>query len=292
MTFPQTRWAEGVGEFAECYDAFVVDQFGVLHDGVTPYPGAAQALRELRRRGQRVIVLSNSGKRAAVNAQRLARHDVTPDCYDLLLTSGELTWQLLDKRDRAPFDSFGSRVLLVHPDDDRSMIAGLPLQPAKGPADADFILLASLADDQTPERLRPLLEAAAARGLPLVCANPDVLRLTPHGLAPSSGSIAALYRSIGGLVSWVGKPHALIYDACREACERWAARRICAVGDSLEHDVGGGAAAGFDTCFIAGGLHAQAFSAATADQRLPLLAQLCGASHPAPTWALPTFRWA
>lgn len=290
-----THWCTGLRELAASYDGFVVDQFGVLHDGRVPYRGAAAALRELRARGQRVIVLSNSGKRAATNAQRLLRFDVGPDNCDLLLTSGELTWKLLVARDRAPFDRLGHAVLMLHPRDDRVMIEGLHLHEAQGVADASFLLLASLADDQTPDTLRALLHQAAARRLPMVCANPDRLRFAAGQVRPAAGSVAALYQELGGHVTWVGKPHPLVYDACREQFAAWGATRICAIGDSLEHDVGGGAAAGFDTCFIAGGLHAQQFDAAGPEGRDAQLARLLVTPHaaavPAPTWALPTLRW-
>ena len=309
-----TTWAHGLATLAEHYDGFVLDQFGVLHDGQRPYPGVAEALRQLRARGKQVTVLSNSGKRAAHNAERLSRFGVTPDLYDSVLSSGEVTWQMLQARDRAPWSEFGNRVLLLNPADDAAMIDGLALQRVTDVAQADFMLLASLPDAMQPRDLAPLLEQALARRLTLVCANPDRQRLTPRGIEPSSGALAALYEDMGGAaVVWVGKPYPLIYQACQERLQALGAQRICAVGDSLEHDIKGGAGAGFDTCFIAGGLHGAAFEAldpgatstplertdASADThpltREQLLADLLAApeSHgaTAPTWALGTLRW-
>lgn len=308
-----TVWLQGLATLAEHYDGFVLDQFGVLHDGQRPYPGVAEALRQLRATGKHVMVLSNSGKRAAHNAERLARFGVTPDLYDSVLSSGEVTWQMLQRRDRAPWSALGTRVLLLNPADDAPMIDGLTLHPVAGVAQADFMLIASLPDAMRPHDRHGLLAQAVARGLMLVCANPDRERLTPRGNEPSSGALAALYEALGGAVVWVGKPYPLIYAACHERLQALGARRICAVGDSLEHDIQGGAGAGFDTCFIAGGLHGAAFealdaratstprvrTAASADARPltreQLLADLLASpeSHgaPAPTWALDTLRW-
>lgn len=294
----KTRWIDGLAECADGYDGFAIDQFGVLHDGQQATPGAADTLRRLRRLGKRVIVLSNSGKRAATNAVRLARFDVGADAYDRVITSGELAYEGLARPDRPPFDRLGRRVLLIHPEEDRVMIDGLGLAEAARVEDADFVLLASLADDQTPARLEPLLAAAARRRLPLVCANPDRVRLTARGIAPSAGSVAFRYLEFGGRVTWIGKPHPLIYDASREQFAAWGAARICAIGDSLEHDVAGGAAAGFDTCFIAHGIHRQQFESVRprgSAARDALLAHLLDSPHadpvPAPTWAMPTLRW-
>lgn len=293
-----TRWLDGLSSLTDLYDGYVVDQFGVLHDGTTAYPGAADALRELRARGKRVIVLSNSGKRAASNARRLAAFGVTPQHYDALITSGELLFQMLRQRDRAPFNALGRRVWLGCPEDDAPTLHGLDLDLVDDPATADFVLLASLPDVAgAAAALQPALDCALARGVPLICANPDRQRLTARGLEPAPGALAQRHADAGGSVLWLGKPHGLIYTVCREALGRWGSRHFLAVGDSLEHDVGGGARAGYDTCFIAGGLHADDFAAAPdGPARDACLGRLLHApaahSAPAPTWALRTLRWA
>jgi len=298
-----TRWIEGLAEIAagaEGYDGFVIDQFGVLHDGSTPYPGAAEALAELRQRGRRVIVLSNSGKRAAPNGKRLARFGVTPQHYDALITSGELTHQMLRQRDRAPFDRLGRRVLLGHPEDDAPLIEGLGLQPVEDAAEAHFVLLASLPEDRSAEALLPRLAAATARRLPLLCANPDVHRLTPRGVEPSTGWLAERHAAAGAEVVWLGKPHALIYTVCREALGRMGSRHFLAIGDSLAHDIAGGLGAGYDTCFIGAGLHGQDFATCRSPaERYALLERLvaeagakAAAVPPTPQWAMHTLRWA
>ncbi|MCW5229835.1 TIGR01459 family HAD-type hydrolase [Verminephrobacter eiseniae] len=290
-----TRWAAGLAELAPHFDGFVLDQFGVLHDGQAPYPGVADALRQLRAHAKRVLVLSNSGKRAAYNRQRLAGFGITPGLYDDLISSGELCRQMLARRDRAPWATLGRRVLLLDPGQDRPLIDALALDSVDSVEQADFILLASLADGMQPASLQALLDAAAARRLPLVCANPDRQRLTLHGIAPGSGSVAAHYEQMGGMVVWVGKPYPLIYAACRERLAGLGAERICALGDSIEHDLLGGSRAGLATCFVAGGLHAQDFERAGAAHRAAELQRLLAlpAAHgaPAPAWALQRLQW-
>lgn len=298
-----TRWVESFSALADAYDGYVVDQFGVLHDGVTPYAGAADTLATLRAQGKRVIVLSNSGKRAAPNAARLTRFGVTPKHYDALITSGELLWQMLHLRDREPFTRLGRRVWLGCPEEDTGTLKGLDLEIVAEPAQADWVLIASLPDvGGAAEALEPALAQARAAGLPLICANPDRHRLGSRGVELSTGTLAQRYADAGGEVLWLGKPHPLIYTVCREALGRWGSRSFVAVGDSLEHDVGGGERAGYDTCFIAGGLHAADFAAAESQPeaaRDALLQRLCaaaprpgGAPAPRPTWAVPTLRWA
>ena len=298
----QTRWARGLAELAPHYDGFVIDQFGVLHDGQRPYNGAAAALLALRSQGKRVLVLSNSGKRAAHNRQRLAAFGISADHADGVLTSGELTWQMLHQRDRLPWSKLGAKVLMLSPGDDAAMIEGLPLTRVDAVDDADFLLLASFPESLPPAALAVLLQTAAKRSLPLLCANPDRHRLTASGVLPSCGSLASGYRAMGGPVIWVGKPYPLIYEASREWLARLGATRICAIGDSLEHDVRGGAGAGFDTCFIAGGLHSGDFArsakttgvdgfAASQAELARLMTWPAISGVPAPNWALHTLNW-
>ena len=292
-----TRWVNDVASLADAYDGFVVDQFGVLHDGHQAYPGAADALLALRGRGRRVIVLSNSGKRAEPNAARLAALGIPPQAYDELLSSGELSWLMLQRRDRRPWSALGQRVLLINPGNDAALLQGLALTVVDGAEQADFALLAGLSDQQDAHSLMPPLRSALACRLPLVCANPDRVRLTSRGLQAACGSLAQDYADQGGQVLWVGKPHPMIYARCLELMQAWGAQRLLAVGDSLEHDIAGGASAGLHTCLIAGGIYADRLKPGMPDaQRDKQLRLLC-AEHlppgaPPPDWALQILRWA
>ncbi|NDY92930.1 TIGR01459 family HAD-type hydrolase [Ideonella livida] len=251
------------------YEGFIVDQFGVLHDGRHAYPGAAQALATLRAQGKRVLVLSNSGKRAADNQRRLAAFGFGADQIDGVLSSGELAHQQLAAAAVWPFAG-ARRLWVAEPEADAPLLAGLPHTLVAQPEDADLLLLASLREDLDLPALQARLTPAAQRGVPLVCANPDLQRLTARGLQPSCGAVAQAYaaalQATGGSadeaerrVLWLGKPHAPIYAACIAQLHAWGATRLLAVGDSLAHDVAGAAAAGLDSCLIAAGLPATAF---------------------------------
>jgi HAD superfamily hydrolase (TIGR01459 family) len=112
----------GVEALLEIFDVFLVDQFGVLHDGSVPYPGAVDSLKWLKAAGKRVILLSNSGRRVGPNVQRAARLGFTPDSYDEIISSGEVAWHLLKEGalglDLAP----GAECLLISRDDDTTAI--------------------------------------------------------------------------------------------------------------------------------------------------------------------------
>jgi HAD superfamily hydrolase (TIGR01459 family) len=253
----------GLSAIAERFDHLLLDQWGVLHDGRAIFPEARAAVTALGRAGKRVLVLSNSGKRAAENAARLAALGLPADAYEGIVTSGEACWELLRRRELPPFDRLGSRCLLVARGRDRSVVEGLALTLVEDVDGADFILLAGLDDAlASPEAWRPRWRAAIARGLPLICANPDLTMIGAAGLAPGPGSLARLYQDLGGAVTHVGKPHRPIYEACLSLLGRPDPRRVLAVGDSLDHDIRGGAGMGLGTVLITSGILAAEFGAA------------------------------
>ena len=276
--------ANGVAEFAERYDLFLVDQFGVLHDGSAPYPGALEALARLKGAGKTVILISNSGRRAAGNETRLAKLGFDRASYDAFISSGEVAWRRI-----AEGAVRGRRCLLLNRRGDQSAIAGLPITLTETAEDADFVLITGSDGDIRPMAdYRDMLAQAAGRGLPCLCANPDKLMVLPEGTASGAGQIADLYAKLGGSVTWIGKPYPEIYRfALEEAACRGVAPppdRIIGIGDSIEHDIAGAKRAGYAAALVTAGIHAS-------DDDSTLAAAM--RRHDAvPDLLLPRFAWA
>ncbi|HTH99862.1 MAG TPA: TIGR01459 family HAD-type hydrolase [Acidisoma sp.] len=243
-------------------DAFLLDQFGTLHDGISMYPGVAAAMARLRLAGKRIVILSNSGKRAAPNMARIARLGLPPESYDAFLTSGEVAWRLLAEG-RLPALSGVRRCLVLSRGEDREALAGLALERTEDAAEADLILLlGSEADRIGLDAYSARLAPAARRGIPCLCGNPDRLMVLGDGqLAPAPGRVAELYAEMGGEVMWIGKPEPAIYTAAFALLAPWLGDgldrgRIWAVGDSLEHDAAGAAAQGCRSLLVRTGIMA------------------------------------
>lgn len=252
------RLLGGLAALASRYDAFLLDQFGVLHDGSVPYPGVLPCLEALQAAGKRVVVLSNSGTRQQPNVERMARIGIPRGLYGEIVTSGEVARGLLTvappELRRAP----GKARLHCLPlgESARALIAGLDIAVTEVVADADFLLLASLGLKPPPRAdFAGLFAEARQRGLTLVCANPDVKGVSAAGLIHAPGALAADYEGMGGRVVYVGKPHPLIYRHVLERLAPLPPARVLAVGDSLAHDVAGARGAGLASAFVIGGIH-------------------------------------
>jgi HAD superfamily hydrolase (TIGR01459 family) len=277
-------------EIADRFDHVLLDQWGTLHEGKAVFPEARECLRALRAAGKRVIILSNSGRRSDDNLERLADLGLPAQEHDGVLTSGEVVWRGLHQRSAPPFDTLGRHALLIARGNALSMIEGLDFVAVANPSRADFIWLAGLDDASTdPEDWREELEAFAARGLPMLCANPDLTMYTSRGLLPAPGALAQLYAKLGGTVHYVGKPHPAIFAAALQQLGNTKPERVLVIGDSVDHDIEGGRRAGMLTTLITSGVHAKAL--ADARDVSAAIRDLARDPMRAPDWAIPRLIW-
>ncbi|HSI41563.1 MAG TPA: TIGR01459 family HAD-type hydrolase [Xanthobacteraceae bacterium] len=244
-----------LAELAPRYDVVLCDIWGVLHNGVTAFAPAGEALVRLRAGGGSVVLVSNAPRPNREVARMLDGFGVPRAAYDAIVTSGDVTTGLLRARP-------GARAYHLGPDRDLGIYDGLDIATA-GLADADLIVCTGLFDDtvETPDDYRETLATARAAGLPLICANPDVVVERGGELIWCAGALADAYAELGGDVVYCGKPHPPIYEAAlrtAEACRGAPAARgrVLAIGDALRTDLAGAAGAGIDCLFVAAGIHA------------------------------------
>jgi HAD superfamily hydrolase (TIGR01459 family) len=265
MTDAGPAWIDGLGPIAGRYDAFIVDLWGVVHDGRKPYPGVLDCLAALQRAGKHVLLLSNAPRRAHAAISRLAELGVARALYDDVLTSGEDAWHALRGRGRpdAPpfYRDLGRRCFLFGAARDLSMFDELDVERVADIAAADFILCTNLYDyGETPAMHEATLRAAASRGQPMICANPDLVVVHGDTLEYCAGAVAELYERLGGQVAWHGKPHAPIYARARAMLGGVAPARVLCVGDSLRTDIAGANNAGLESLLVVGGIHREEFA--------------------------------
>lgn len=256
MTEPAVETVPGLAALAGRYDAFLLDLWGVLHDGIKPYPGVVQCLMRLRAAGKKTCALSNAPRRV----DRIARHmdamGLSPELLDAVYSSGEATYEaLVQGRWGAPW---GERCYYIGHPDDTHLAAAIDLYFVPSPGEAAFVLctgVKSLEDNLAD--YKPALDACLRYDLPLVCANPDLKVMHGDRWKLCAGGLAAYYESQGGNAVYFGKPHRPVYDRCLEILDV-PAPRVLAVGDSFRTDIAGAVGVGVDSLLVAGGLNAPA----------------------------------
>ena len=250
----------GLRELAPRYDGFILDLWGVIHDGVSPIPGAIDCLRSLIGKGKQIALLSNAPRRADDVIRRITALGVPDGLYHHVMSSGEEAWQCLHRRDDPFYAALGRRCLHICSERDLEIREGLDLAYVAAAAEAQFILNTGPAGwDDRIEDYEPLMREALGRQLPMVCANPDLVVMRGSTLHLCAGALAKWYEEAGGRVRWHGKPFRSVYDSCLRLLGIGDRSRVLAVGDSLRTDIAGAAGAGIDSLLIAGGIHAEEF---------------------------------
>lgn len=247
----------GLKQLAGAYDALLCDVWGVLHNGVGAFPAAVEALQRFRSGGGRVVLVTNAPRPNGPIREQLRRLNVPDDAYDAVVTSGDVTRDVISQRP-------GVRLLHLGPDRDLPFYEGLDAVFASEDA-AELVSCTGLVDDEseTPEDYRALFQRLVARGLTLVCANPDLVVERGHKLVYCAGALARLYTELGGQAVLVGKPHAPIYAAARAAVAELGGAKLLAIGDGLPTDIRGAVDNGVPALFVTGGIHAADFGPAS-----------------------------
>jgi HAD superfamily hydrolase (TIGR01459 family) len=234
------------------YDCLICDIWGVVHNGVVPFPLAVTAMQTFRRERGPVILLSNAPRLSGDVQLQLDKLGVARDAYDAIVTSGEATRAELERRTRERT----LPMLHIGPPRDNGVFDGLNVRLTKVD-EADVVLATGLYDDERegPDDYRPMLEAMAARGLAMLCANPDVTVQRGDALIYCAGALADAYENMGGTVRRYGKPFPAVFrEAIAQAKRRGAGERPMMIGDNPETDLKGANGVGIDALFVAGGI--------------------------------------
>lgn len=229
--------------------ALLCDLWGVIHDGTTLYPGVLETLRHLKQQQVRVVFLSNAPRRATMAAENLTRLAIGADLYDGIVTSGEATFDYL--KDAV----LGKTYAYIGPEKDRSLMDDASIREG-AMEDADFVICTGFDnDDSTIEEKLEYLEAALARQLTLVCANPDMEIVRIDGTrALCAGVMAEWYARQGGKVLYFGKPYSRVYEMGLALLGQPPRNRVIAVGDNLLTDIKGGISFGLYNVLVTGGV--------------------------------------
>jgi HAD superfamily hydrolase (TIGR01459 family) len=256
MTFeaPLIPVLTSIAELSSARRAWLCDIWGVLHNGVTAFEDASDACRRFRAQGGVVVLISNSPRPAPGVIQQLAGFGIGPDVFDAVVTSGDVTVELIRQRMGEPMFHLG-------PERDKGMFDAVTVNLVTE-GEARVLICTGLYHDEeeTAEDYIPLLSRFAARGVPMICGNPDKLVEKGHRLIPCAGALADIYEGMGQTVIYAGKPHRPIYDLAvsrlrSTPAEGAALAEVLAIGDGLHTDIAGAAACGIDAVFIASRVH-------------------------------------
>ncbi|MES2677680.1 MAG: TIGR01459 family HAD-type hydrolase [Pseudomonadota bacterium] len=251
---------KNIAAIADKYDYFILDLWGVIHDGTKLYPEVLESLKYLRSLNKKVCFLSNAPRRSAKVVELLNRLGVGENLYDFIITSGEATYLYLQanrgKELIASAKNNSYSYYYIGPKKDADLLNGLGYKEAADASAADFAITTGFDDGNynIDEKL-PQLKAAAANNLTLICVNPDLVVIKQNGEELLCAGVLALeYQKLGGKVVYFGKPYNLVYEQVLQLFSINDKSRILAVGDGIETDILGANKNQIDSALIAGGI--------------------------------------
>lgn len=236
----------GLAGIATSRKALFCDVWGVLHDGLAAFPAAIEACRAFIRSGGEIVLVSNSPRISAPVLEHLEIAGVPRDCFTALVTSGDATRSFVEAYAAEPMFHLG-------PERDKCLFDGLKVRFVSARSAKIAVCTGFFDEDQeTVADYEPMLASLAARNVPMICANPDLVVERGSKLVPCSGLLAQRYAALGQTVIQAGKPYAPIYEAAmRKLSGPLPASALLAIGDGIHTDIQGACAQGIDAVYIA-----------------------------------------
>ena len=243
----EAKFIEGLSEVQDKYDAFFIDLWGVIHNGLELYPNAISVLENLIKLKKRFVLISNAPRPSKSVEKYLINLKMDKSFLENIFTSGEAALQTLKK------NFFDKKFYHLGPKRDVDLIKEFKKNEASLEK-CDFILCTGLFENQESSLIyyQDLLKNYT--NLKMLCTNPDLI--VHRGLKTEfcAGSVAAVFEKLGGKVTYFGKPYPEIYNFCIKKNEN-----ILAIGDNIRTDIIGANKMKFDSLFITGGIHKKEF---------------------------------
>ena len=225
------------------YDTFVIDLWGVIHNGVMLNSKAMDAIEQLKNNSKKIVFLSNAPRLSLKVVNFLTKMSMDKKYLSNVMTSGEAAMYAINK------NKFGKKFFHLGPPRDNSVFEKVK-ENKTIIEKCDFILCTGLFDEHENnlEYYKNFLKKHVVKKM--VCTNPDLTVHRGNIEELCAGSVAKVFEDLGGEVVYFGKPHKEVYDMCFNSNEK-----VLAIGDNLRTDIKGANNMNIDCIFITDGVH-------------------------------------
>ena len=274
---------------ADNYKFFIIDLWGVIHNGLEVFPGIIDMLEIMKLSAKDVYFLTNAPRRSKVIVEQLNYFGIKRKYFKEVISSGEVSWRAINERKLKSNDSLNC--FHIGPPRDDHLIEGLNLIVVDEPQKADFILnTGPWGDDDKLENYTAILDSLLENKIPMICSNPDKEVIRGNNLMICAGTLANYYEQEGGEVSYYGKPFPEVYEYCFKLMNNKISKKdLLIIGDSLDNDIKGANNQNCDSLFITSGIHRDVNNNKNID--LKKLNDLIRKKKIFPTYAMYFLKW-
>lgn len=291
----KTKFCLGLSDISDSYDGMIIDLEGVLHDGKSVYDGVIECLKELRKRKKYIILLTNSYCLAEEEQKKIKAMGIRSNLYDELMTSAQFLHDRLQEQENGPFEDIGHKCF-VYAKNNPDYLKGLDIEIVDDMKEADFILIQDF--DLSRQKIEDVdkdLRKGVQKRLPAFCLNPGSKALMAGNFLMGANMLSLKYQDFGGVVHYIGKPHKMIFEYCKQEFLKHDIYPgdTVVLGDAMAHDVVGGSFVNFDTGLLKTGIHKAAFRHAENPAETDRILNIMISQHNSvrPTYLIDKFQW-
>jgi len=255
-----STFIEKFSEISDNYQVLICDLWGCLHDGKNSFDKALQALNTFREKNGLVVLVTNAPRPRPSVEKQINKLGINKSHYDFLLTSGELTSELLGTNHKNKIKVFHIGITNKNSVFENIKLYNRVLEiEIVTLADAEIIVCTEPfnPESDTLDNYNDILSEGIKRGLPFVCSNPDFVVDIGDKRELCAGSIADRYESLGGQTTYLGKPFSTIYERVYQFVStriKLEKNKFLCVGDGINTDIKGAGFESLDSLLIIGGL--------------------------------------
>jgi len=243
----KTKLIKGLREIQSKYNAFFIDLWGVIHNGVELHPGAINVLENLNKLNKRFVLMSNAPRPSKSVEKFLLNLKMDKNVIKNIFTSGEAALKSLQN------NSYGKYFYHLGSERDSSIYEEFK-ENKKSLKKADFILCTGFLDnEESLEYYMDLLKKYTH--IKFICINPDIIVYRGNKKEYCAGKLAEIFKKLGGKVIYFGKPYPEIYNFCIKKNEN-----VLVIGDNIKTDIKGATNMSLDSLLITQGIHKNEFS--------------------------------
>ena len=234
-----------LSEVFKSYDTFVIDLWGVMHNGVVLNSKAVEAVEHLKNNSKKIVFLSNAPRPSSKVINFLLKMNLDKKYLLNVMTSGEAAIDAINQ------NKFGKTFFHLGPPRDTSLFEKQKNNKTEIEK-CDFILCTGLFDNHEDDLsyYKNFLKEHISKKL--ICTNPDLTVHRGNIEELCAGSVAKVFEELGGKVIYYGKPYKEVYNKCFDKGEK-----VLAIGDNLRTDIKGANNLNIDSIFITEGVHRQ-----------------------------------
>ena len=247
-----------LSEIFSNYDTFVIDLWGVMHNGIKLNPKAIEAINHLKNNAKKIVFLSNAPRPSAKVIDFLLKMKMDKQYLSNVMTSGEAAMNAINN------NKFGKKFFHLGPPRDVAIFEKVK-ENSTTIDNCEFILCTGLFDEDDPDINKSQLHENDLDyyknflikhiSKKLVCTNPDLTVHRGDKEEYCAGYVAKIFEELGGETIYYGKPYKEIYNMCFDKSEK-----VLAIGDNLRTDIKGANNLNIDCVFISEGVHRDEFN--------------------------------